>query len=355
MRGRLAGRAEQGDGERSRCRPWTGATELVLEVDNSSLETLRVDCAFTVFEDNNAWQPTSIDSSQQIAPGTTGFVLVNSSHTLDLSEPDVFIALRLRAAGKKLNFLLRVPLVPQEAPARLPPPRRLPILRMTWPRSLLFYAALTAGASWWYGWWAIAVPLYVALSYYWQVRAIGVLPERLHRFRYPLDVLVVAAAFLLLWETPAVDLAVPVVVAVLVYVALGRFKRYGETRIVLALSAGASWLFLLGLSGGPLSPCRIADGTAASVSDSFAHAVLTGDKRTVRRLELPYLQDRLIPQPVSPPIAAAILSRRSPNSCFGLSSLNHCFAYRSPGKKLRVWVVIRCETRTWRVRDWFRI
>jgi hypothetical protein len=334
----------------------TSATELLLEINNSGLETLRVDCAFTMFEANNAWQSTSVDSDQQIAPGATAIVLVNSHHTLELSEPDVFIALRLRATGRKLNFLLRVPLTPPEGPVRLPPPRRLPVFRLTWPRSLVFYAALTAGATWWYGWWAIGVPLYVALSYYWQVRAVGHLPARLHPFRYALDAGVVTAAFLLLWETPAVELAVPLMVAVLVYVALAPVsRRYGEARLVLALSAGASWLFLLGLSGEALSPCRIAGGSSGSAANSFAQAMLTGDRRTVRRLELSAVRGRRLPAPVSARVAAAIVSRRTSNSCFGLSSINHCFVYRSPRKKLRAWVMITCETRTWRVRDWIGI
>ena len=51
----------------------------------------------------------------------------------------------------------------------------------------------------------------------------------------------------------------------------------GDARTLVALSAGSAWLFLLGLPAGPLSPCRLADGTSAATADKFTEATLTGD------------------------------------------------------------------------------
>jgi hypothetical protein len=252
------------------------STGFVVDVVNAGKNPVRVRSAFALFETATAWARLNRGSNESIASGESGTVFLASAHTVELTDSLLAIALDVRTTSRRLPFRLKVPVAPPETLIPQRAPRLLPLMRSTWPRSLVAYVALTVGAAWWYGWLAIAVPLYVGLSVYRSIRVTGRLPERLHSARHVLDVSVALCAFLILWETPAVNLAVPAAVAGFVYLALRPLRRRREeTRVVLALSVGAAWLFLLGLSDGPLSPCRIADGTPASIADSFAHALLT--------------------------------------------------------------------------------
>jgi hypothetical protein len=180
----------------------TRATEFLLELVNGGTEPVRVDRAFALFETQTAWARTHIRvaAGDSIPGGGSSTVLLTSSNGLELSDHMTAIALRVRAGSRKLPFLLKVPLTPPGEVVPQRPPRRLPTLRSTWPRSLVFYAALTAAAYWWYGWFAIVVPMYVALAVYWQIRVNGKLPERLYPGRRLVDAAVMVAAFLIVWE-----------------------------------------------------------------------------------------------------------------------------------------------------------
>jgi hypothetical protein len=284
-------------------------------------------------------------------------VLLSRSHGRELSEPGLFLAIRLRTpGGRKLDFLTHVPLVPGAEPHRQAP-KRLPMLRSTWPRSILFWGVLTAAALWWYSWWALVVPLYYGLAVYRNVRAYGRLPAPLFRLRYALDAAALAAAFLALWETPAAELAVPVLVTGIAYVAVGPvLLARSDTRIVVALCAGTAWLFLLGLDTRALSPCRIVDGTAGVTADSFVRALFSGDAYTARRLsrrDLPLTARDL--KPLSPSRAAAAVGRRRDAHCIIWSSaLNRFFSYDSGNRIKTTWVAVQCDGRSWRVHHFFR-
>ena len=114
------------------------------------------------------------------------------------------IALDVRTPHGRRPFVMRVALEPPVEVVPQRPPRALPLLRGSWPRQLVVWAAITAGFAWWYSWWALIIPVYLGLVLYENVRQRGALPHRLHAARHLVDVLVVAAAFLVLWATPAV-------------------------------------------------------------------------------------------------------------------------------------------------------
>jgi hypothetical protein len=152
---------------------------------------------------------------------------------------------------------------------------------------------------------------------------------------------------------------VPAAVGALVYAALrplGRKRR--EFRTVAALAVGTGWLFLLGFSSGPLSPCRLADGRPGGRADTFTRALLTGDLARAHRYETHDLfqLDMLAPKPVSSGQAEAAIGRRTSGRLLGMRC-HHCYRYRTPARPGRdagtLSVAVGCDGRDWRVRSWF--
>jgi hypothetical protein len=251
----------------------TQTTQYLVELVNTGEHELSLDRAWALFETETSWTRLGRGRGDPIPPGESGTVLLGGHSAVELSDPVLGLALRLRAGRRKLPFLLKVPLVKPDELVPQRPPRYLPMLRSTWPRSLAFYAVLTAGFAWWMHELAVVVPVFVAGSLYVQIRTRDALPERLYRFRFVLDALVAAALFLVLWEVAPI-LAAPSAIAALVYLVFWRVaRRRRELRLVAALMVGTAWLFLLGTYTGPLSPCRIADGSPASAADSFALSI----------------------------------------------------------------------------------
>ena len=342
------------------------ATQYLVELVNRGADEIRLARAFALFETQTAWARLGFDAGEPVPAGASRTVLLSSENVLELSDHVVAMALQVRAGSRRLPFVLKVPLVRPETVVPQRPPRHMPLLRSTWPRSLVFYAVLTVAAAWFYGWFALAVPLFVALSVYHQIRAVGALPDRLRRARFVLDALVVACAFLILWVSPATPLAVPALVATLVYVGLRPLgRKRAELRLVAALSIGFGWLFVLGTSTGPLSACRLFDGRPASTSDTFTRAVLTGDLERAHRYEPSYLQqlDRFALKPVSAGVAGAAVERRVGVSSSELwcriarSEQAAVGCYRYPvafrGKPAAMMVAMGCDGHRWRVVMWY--
>jgi hypothetical protein len=342
------------------------ATDIAVELVNDTAAEIRVDRAFTLFETHNKWARAGLVSAKNVPPHSSGTVVLGNRSVLELWEPELFVAFRVRSGSRKLPFSLKVSLEPQETVVNQRPPRRMPLLAETWPRMLVFYAALTAVGAWQYGWLAIVVPLYVGLWVYRQYRAGGLMSERLHRLRFVLDGLVVTLAFAILWEIPDPVLAVPAAVGAVVYLALKPIGKGKEgARLVVALSAGLAWFFLLGTYVGPLSPCRLAGGNPASVADSFTAAFFEGDIDRMHRYEVPWLRspDQFVRElhPISAAAAAAAVRRRvhlrsSSSAC--RYELHHngvveCYSYRSSKAVVRTALVgVTCDGRNWRVGWW---
>jgi hypothetical protein len=340
------------------------ATEVLLEIVNSRVAEIRVERGLMLL--GGSWTPVSTGSKPQIVPaGATTTVSLIAGTPLELSQQGLSVAVRVRAGRRKVPFLLQVPLVRPEVPFRQSPPRRLPLLRSSWLGTLALYAVGTGALAWYAGWLALGPPLYLLLAYWRHWRLFGLLPERLHRARFVLDAVVLGGAFLLLWETPAAELAVPFVVAILAYAALRPFAPNENARQLVALSAAATWLVLLGTSTGPLSACRLANGPTGATADTFAGAILTGDFTRAHRYEATSSLRRLeayLRPPVSERAAiAAIATRRvlshNQGVCRYLRSAGSvdCYLYAlgQKGQARRVlWVGIGCQARHWRVDAW---
>jgi hypothetical protein len=191
--------------------------------------------------------------------------------------------------------------------------------------------------AWWERELSLIVPVGVAIALYAQVRASGRLPERLYRFRYALDALVAVAVFLVLWESALTPMAVPVAVGALVYLLLWRFaRRRVQLRLVAAFCAGFAWLFLLGSADGPLSPCRLADGTPAAAADDSVRERLRTGKRALSAAEAD----------------AFVAHGRDADStyCFGAEGRGRCYRYggRVHGKAVMALAIVDCDGSSWR-------
>ena len=168
----------------------------------------------------------------------------------------------------------------------------------------------------------------------------------------------------------------PWLVACLVFLAtaplgIGRF----DTRLVAATTAGFAWLFLLGTSDKPLSPCQIAGGSPGAAANTFVKAVLSRDiaaashdfeggfGRDDRQLAASFAS--------SHPNAQVVVSRRlSPGGKDSICSywrdeayVTACFRYPLRAEKLvlegktyripiAVAVGVGCDGYHWRVRRW---
>jgi hypothetical protein len=340
------------------------ATELVVELVNETAAQIRLARAFATFETQKSWTGLSLAPSGSIPVGETGTVLINAARAFDLSERGFSLALDVRSEARRYPFVLTVPLTRPPALLTEPPPRLLPLLRWSGPRSLLTLGLATGIAAWLFGWGAVALPILVGGWLYWQLRVLGRLPDDLHRARYLLDALVAAAVFLALWESPAVSVAVPAAVGALVYAALIPLGwRRRDARLVIALSAAATWFYLLGSATGPLSACRLADGRPSSAADNYMVALLTRDTERTHRYESDLIPDlgALLPPPVSRSAAqAAVRVRRDVSEaelCEYLGSdAVGCYAYRVPLEGAIAFtlnVAIGCEERRWKVFYWW--
>ncbi|HEY4348433.1 MAG TPA: hypothetical protein VGM80_12660 [Gaiellaceae bacterium] len=250
----------------------------VIELTDTGAGRLALSHAYSLVEADALWSKLEVRSHEPVPEGGSRRIYLASSIAVPRDEPIFALALDVRAGTKKLPFVLRVPPEPPDEVVAQRAPRRLPHLRRSWPRNLAIYAAITAGTAWWYGWLAILVPIYLGLHVYWQVRRLGVLPSRLRPIRYAVDAGVVAASFLVLWESPAVYFALPFLVAAVVYFALvpiGSLRQ--DARVISGVVAGLAFLFVAGTSTGRFSPCRVADGSPAGPARSFAVAVAAGD------------------------------------------------------------------------------
>jgi hypothetical protein len=243
-----------------------------------------------------------------------------------------------------------------------PAPRRLPPLRASWPRNLLLYAGISAVVAWFYGWLAILVPLSLGLNVYWQLRTRGLLLRRLDPARYLVDAAVVAVVFGVLWESPLVDFAVPFLVTTALFLGLGALMpRRNELRVIAALTVGLAWLLLLGTSKGPLSPCRLADGRAATAADTFARALAAGRVAEAVRLEhrgQPALARGVLAALYSPVAHSTLTSveQGAPAERYcSLLEASSCYRYGPPAPStIKHVLVIRvgCDGTTWRIYSW---
>jgi hypothetical protein len=255
---------------------------------------------------------------------------------------------------------MHIPFVRPAEPFRVPPPRRPPLLRASSAGALVAYAIFTAALAWLAGWFALAVPVSLALAYWRQARVYGLLPPRLHRIRRLLDVVVVGACVAATWETPAAELTVPLLLGLLVYAALRVVRVQAGARAVAAVSAATAWLALVGGPTDSLSACRIADGTPGRTADAYAHAVLTADLARADRYESRKVQEmtrRLVRRLPNSAAAAVVAQRRSLGGtpyCRYLRSTSaavDCYGY--PAKTgligLPLAVGVGCHGRRWRV------
>jgi hypothetical protein len=222
-------------------------------VANDSTEPIRFDQAYALLQTHNAWRQVSLDSRPTLEPGASARILVNIADHVDGPEPSLFLALRLRAGRRKLDFLTLVPFQPGAETVRHAP-RRLPMLRATWPRTLIFWAAVTAATWWQVSWVALIVPVLFVLIQYTNLR--HHLPAPLYRARHLIDAAVFAGVFFLLWKTPAVYLAIPTLVAIFVYVVLRSVHLNPQARFVTAASVGAGWFSYSALAR---SRCHLAE------------------------------------------------------------------------------------------------
>lgn len=346
-------------------------TSFLIELSDVGAGDVRLVNAYALVEHDTLWSKLSVASREALPPGGTRRILVQSEHEISLDETTMAVALDVRSGARRLPFVMTVPPRPPGSLVPQPAPRRLPPLRGSWPRHLLIYAGITAAVGWWYGWIAILVPLYVALSFYWQVRVKGILPPHLYRYRSLLDLAVVAAVFSLLWLTPITDLAVPFLVATATFALLTPMgPRRHQARMIASLTAGVAWFFLLGTATGPLSPCRLTAGSPASFSDSFARALLTGDDAFVDRHSssgLPKQLSRSLKREYVSTRADAVVGTRrpvDPHDGFCEDQRDRlgavgCYEYKVTGARAGqgelndLVVAVRCDARTWRVSEWF--
>jgi hypothetical protein len=344
---------------------FTHGTIYVVELANGGASAVRLARAFALFESKTSWAQLSVAPHEPIEPGASRRLLMSTTNVPSLDDPFAAVALDVRAGGRRVPFVLRVPMARPATLVPQPPARRLPVLRSTWPRSLLFYGAVTAAGAWTVGAFAVVVPVFVVVLVYSGIRRSGHLPERLHRLRHVLDGLVAAGALAVLWFSPAADLVVPIVVAAVVFVALRPLGRGRlEARFVLAVSAGGAWLFLLGLPGGPLSPCRLAAGRPAATADEFLLAALTGDRARARSLERSTPTGTPFPKPMPARDVAALVATRTGGGgeeglgafCSVLDAVA-CYRYGSPpdgGETRALLVAIDCDGKRWKVAMWLR-
>src|SRR5437764_802133 len=84
---------------------WIGAharRELVVEVANNRPDAVRVDRALLL--SGGVWKPAAFSHRDDIAPGAVDKVVVSSGAELDVSQPGVPVAIRLRADGRRVPF-----------------------------------------------------------------------------------------------------------------------------------------------------------------------------------------------------------------------------------------------------------
>lgn len=341
------------------------STQVVVELENAGATEVRLERAFVLAR--GTWHPGAVDAHDAVAPGASRVVALISGHVLAEGERTLGLALSVRSQRRRIPFVLNVPLVPPAAPLRQAPPRRLPILQLTWPRWIAFYAAVSALAAWRYGWFALGLPAFLTLVQYHNLRRSGVFPQWLYRARLALDLFLVAGAVLLFWLTPAAVLAVPTLVGVGVFLALRRLhRRRYQVRVIAALTAALAWLFVLGGANDALSPCRLADGSPSATADTFARALLAGDVSTFRRYEQPALHqldayarnlrgsaaqaDRAL-QTRSELSSAAAACHEAQGA-----GVSHCYVYRVqwlPTGLRSLGVDVGCHVRSWRVDFWY--
>jgi hypothetical protein len=327
----------------------TRVTQFVVELANGGDVPIRVDQAYGLFETETMWARLAPRSKDPVPSGETATMAFTTSHALRLEDPVAGLALRVRAGRRKLPFLVKVPLTAPPAevvPQR--PPHHLPLLRRTWPRQLLFYAAGTAVTAWWLGEVAVLFPVFVGVALYLQFRNRGGLPDPVYRLRYALDVLVAVVAVALLWETVPV-FAVPAAAGVAVFAVLWRVARgRRELRLVAALTVGAAWLFLLGGYDQPLSPCRIGDGSPAAAADGHVRRALM-DHAAPRELgpRMPRLDDDAVAE-----IVRSRSSGADAEICPEVLGGGNCFEYSVPvgRRKTLVLAFVSCGGTHWDAR-----
>jgi hypothetical protein len=317
-------------------------TRFAVELANAGETEARFDQAYALFETTTAWSRLGHDRIPAVEPGGATTTVFASNHVLDLADPVFGISFRIRAGGRKLPFLLKVPLAKPEQLDPQPPPRMLPLLRRSVPRSLLFYGLVAVALAFWQPEVAVIVPLSIVVAVYAQIRAGGGLPERLYRVRYLLDALVAVAVFAALWEflTPV---AVPAAVGALVYLLLWRFaRRRRQLRLLAAFCVAFAWLFLLGASDGRLSPCRLADGTRTAAADDAVREAMRTGKRAFSAEE----------------VDAFVAHGRSADSpyCYeGGGGRGRCYQYdgRVRGKRLTALAFVACDGSSWRAESFY--
>jgi hypothetical protein len=341
------------------------ATRVAIELADEGAGEVRLKHAYGLVDSQTFWKRLSAGPPWPPESGKQSQV-VSVDGELDSEDAMLALALDVRTASGKRPFVLRVPLarpeelVPQRAPQRLPP------LRGSWPRHLLWYAVFTAAMAWWSGWFAIVVPLYLAGAYYVQVRSADALPRRLHPIRHLLDVAVPCAIFIVLWESPAVNWAVPSLVAAVVYVLLRWLvpRLQPTARLATAVTVGIAWLFLLGTSTGRLSPCRLTGAAPSSAALSFAHDVYANDLPAAVGMqyghEFPHVGP-LITKGLIRAAGGSDLTFRSPHPTtyycrvlLGSPGVQRCYEYGPTGLRpaLRLWIGVGCDGKDWRVYGW---
>jgi hypothetical protein len=339
-------------------------TFFVAELNDIGAGHVRVASAYSLVEHDALWSNLGVGTTEEAPEGGRRTILLHTHHVIDLDEKMMAVALDVRSASGRIPFVLTVPPVAPEDVVPQPPPRRLPLLRRSRSWNLLIAAAVTAAMAWWAGWAAILVPLYLGLHSYWRIRVAGSLPPRLHPFRHLLDMGVVLAAFLIVWWSPVSWLAVPLLVGVVVFLAFSRFgTAHHSLRLGTAFTAAFLWLYLLGGETGPLSPCRIAGGSASHVADSFAGAVFTGDIARARALEssdpIVYDERALFRVYASTTPAAAVETRRELHNRLCRTAQDAgvvaCYAYTAKGARKApapLEIFVRCDNRSFRVHSW---
>jgi hypothetical protein len=340
-------------------------TRFVAELADTGAGHVRIANAYSLVEHDALWSNLGVGTKGEVPEGGRRTILLDTHHVIDLDEKMMAVALDVRSASGRIPFVLTVPPVAPDEVVPQPAPRRLPLLRRSRSWNLLIAAAATVAMAWWAGWVAILVPLYLGLQNYWRIRVNGSLPPRLYPVRRALDVAVVLAAVLIVWWSPVAWLAVPLLVGILVFLAFGRFgTAHQSLRFGTAFTAAFLWLYLLGNETAPLSPCRIAGGSASHVADSFAGAVLTGDVARARALEssdpIVYDERTLFRIYASTTPAAALETRQRLHNhvCRTLQDgdgVVACYAYTAIGSRKApapLQIFVSCENRSWRVRSW---
>ena len=126
----------------------------------------------------------------------------------------------------------------------------------------------------------------------------------------------------------------------LVYLLLWRFvRRRRQLRLVAAFCVGFAWLFLLGGDDGPLSPCRLADGTPTAAADDSVREELRTSKARLSAAEAD----------------ALVAHGRSAESvfCFGGVGRGRCYEYagRVKGKPVMALAMVDCDGSSWRAQS----